>query len=171
MKIGLLQVELKIPGAMNLKDKRRVVRSIKDRLHREHLVSVAEVGALETWNLAIIAIAIVSADGAYAQSVLDAITRKLQSHPEAIVESFMADVVDVDQLRAGVEDEDGSALWTEAERREAEELVAADNESDADESGDDEGDDESGDDEGDDLEEDDAEAVGADSDDDSEDEQ
>lgn len=126
MKLGLLQVELKIPGAMSLKDKRRVVRSIKDRLHREHLVSVAEVGALETWNLALLAFAIVSADGAYAQGVLDAIVRKLQSHPDAIVESFMADVVEVDQLLAGAEDEDGSALWTEAEKRDAEELTEAD---------------------------------------------
>lgn len=117
MKIGLLQVELKIPGAMSLKDKRRVVRSIKDRLHREHLVSVAEVGALEVWNLAIIGIALVSADGPYVHSVLDAIVRKLETHSEAVVESYMADVVDVDQLRAGAEDEDGSALWTEDERR------------------------------------------------------
>lgn len=168
MKIGLLQVELKIPGAMNLKDKRRVVRSIKDRLHREHLVSVAEVGALETWNLAIIAIGIVSADGAYAQSVLDAITRKLQSHPDAIVESFMADVVDVDQLRAGVEDEDGSALWTEAERRDAEELVDAEEDSERDESEDAESDEDDSD--GDD-EESDEDAVGAETGDDSEDEQ
>ena len=117
MKIGLLQVELKVPGSMSLKDKRRVVRSIRAKLHREHLVSVAEVGAQSTWNVAIIGIALVSADGPYIHSVLENIIRKLGSHPEAVVENYMLDVVDVDQLRSGAEDEDGSPLWTPEERR------------------------------------------------------
>lgn len=126
MKIGLLQVELNIPGSMSLKDKRRVVRSIKDRLHREHLVSVAEVGALSTWNVAALGISIVSADGGYAHAVLDNIVRKLHSHPEARLDNFLLDVVDVDQLRAGSLDDDGSELWTPDERRDAEDLLTSD---------------------------------------------
>ena len=48
MVVGILQFELLVPGATSLKDKRRVVKSVKDRLHREHLVSVAEVGPAST---------------------------------------------------------------------------------------------------------------------------
>src|SRR5258707_366794 len=47
MMVGILQFELLIRGSESLKDKRRVIRSLKDRLHREHLVSVAEVGLLD----------------------------------------------------------------------------------------------------------------------------
>jgi len=57
MVVGLLQVELHIHGAMSLKDKRRVLRSVKDRLHREHMVAVAEVGDPERWSVAVLAIA------------------------------------------------------------------------------------------------------------------
>ncbi len=52
MFIAILQFHLMIDGSTGLKDKRRVVRSIKDRLHKDHMVAVAEVDDLETWNLA-----------------------------------------------------------------------------------------------------------------------
>ncbi len=44
--VGILQFELLIRQRRSLKDKRRVVRSVRDRLHREHLVSVAETACL-----------------------------------------------------------------------------------------------------------------------------
>ena len=44
MRIGVIQIELSIPGAMSLKDKRRVVRRMKDRIAQKFNVSVAEVG-------------------------------------------------------------------------------------------------------------------------------
>ena len=45
MTIGVLQVEISVTDAMSLKDKRRVVKSIKDRIAHGHNVSIAEVGA------------------------------------------------------------------------------------------------------------------------------
>src|ERR1041384_8063343 len=64
MVIGLLQFELVIHGSESLKDKRRVVRSVKDRLHREHMVAVAEVASQEVLNLAVLGLACVGSDGA-----------------------------------------------------------------------------------------------------------
>lgn len=78
MVIGILQVELAIEHALSLKDKRAVVKSLKDRLHREHQVSVAEVEALEEHRRAVLGIAIVSNDVRYTQSVLDRILDKLR---------------------------------------------------------------------------------------------
>ena len=46
MKIAVLQFDLSIHDAESLKDKRRIVQSLKDRLHRDHLVSIAEVEVL-----------------------------------------------------------------------------------------------------------------------------
>ena len=51
MVIGLLSVELFIPHAQSLKDKRMVLRSIKDRL-RKFNVAVAEVEHQDTWQRA-----------------------------------------------------------------------------------------------------------------------
>ena len=64
MVIGVLQFELRIRGSESLKDKRRVVRSVKDRLHREHMVSIAEVARQDDIAVASMALACVGTDGA-----------------------------------------------------------------------------------------------------------
>ena len=46
MTVGVLQLELSIGDAMSLKDKRRVIKSLKDRIAHGHNVSIAEVGRL-----------------------------------------------------------------------------------------------------------------------------
>lgn len=87
MIIGVLQFELVIHDSQSLKDKRRVVRSVKDRLHREHQVSVAEVAAQDTLNLAVMGLALVGTDGRYVGQTLDRITEKLRSMHEAEIGS------------------------------------------------------------------------------------
>ena len=118
MKIGILQFEMEVPESRSLKDKRRVVKSIKDRLHREHMVSVAEVGSLEIWNLATMGLACVSADGAYLRGVLAAIVDKLNAWPDAKLAAYSADVIDAEQSLPET-DERGEPLWTPDERRNA----------------------------------------------------
>jgi len=79
MVVGILQFELHIPDSMSLKDKRRVVRSVKDRLHNEHMVSIAEVAEQETINLAVMGLSCVGVDGKVVGSVLDHVSEKLRS--------------------------------------------------------------------------------------------
>ncbi|MBL8762284.1 MAG: DUF503 domain-containing protein [Phycisphaerae bacterium] len=83
MIIGILQFELLIHGSESLKDKRRVVRSVKDRLHREHQVSIAEVATQDSLNLATLGLALVGSDGRHVGEVLDQITAKLRKLPDA----------------------------------------------------------------------------------------
>lgn len=83
MVLGILQFELLIHDPESLKDKRRVVRSVKDRLHREHQVSVAEVAALDKLNIAVLGLACVGTDGARIGEVLDHVTEKLRALPDA----------------------------------------------------------------------------------------
>lgn len=78
MVIGVLQFELLIHDGQSLKDKRRVVRSLKDRLHREHQVSVAEVGANDLLNVALMGLSVTAPDARRAADVLDAIEAKLR---------------------------------------------------------------------------------------------
>jgi uncharacterized protein len=87
MVIAILQFEVIIHGAESLKDKRRVVKSIKDRLHREHMVSVAEVARHDSLHVGRLALAAVCTDdkraggagGRRAGELLDTITAKLRS--------------------------------------------------------------------------------------------
>jgi len=78
MVVGILQVELSVDGAASLKDKRRVVRSVKDRLHREHQVSVAEVDLQDRISTAVLGIVMAASDVKHCQSSLDRILDKLR---------------------------------------------------------------------------------------------
>jgi hypothetical protein len=62
MFVAVARFVLQIPGARSLKDRRRVVKSFKERLGARLKVSVAEVGELEAWQVATVAIAVVSGD-------------------------------------------------------------------------------------------------------------
>ena len=85
MFVGVLQAELSIPGAYSLKDKRHVVKSVLDRLRREHAVSAAEVGDLDTWNRAVIGVAFVSNEARHAESHLQQIVNRLQRERDAVL--------------------------------------------------------------------------------------
>lgn len=93
MVVGVLQFDLLIAGAESLKDKRRVVRSVKDRLHREHQVSVAEVAAQDRMDVAVMAIALVSSEGRRAGEVLDTIENKLRKLLDAEVGSVSRQIL------------------------------------------------------------------------------
>src|SRR5882724_3182848 len=70
MHVGVLQLQLSIADAMSLKDKRRVVLSLKDRIAHAHNVSIAEVGALDEHRRSIIGIAMVANDRGYVEGAL-----------------------------------------------------------------------------------------------------
>ncbi|MCC6951759.1 MAG: DUF503 domain-containing protein [Phycisphaerales bacterium] len=83
MVIGVLQFELLIHDAQSLKDKRRVVASLKDRLHRDLRVSIAEVGLQDRPSAARMAVALVARDGARAGEVLDKVVLALRRLADA----------------------------------------------------------------------------------------
>jgi len=60
--ISLLTIELMIPWARSLKDKRSAVRGLKDRLRSRFNASVAEVAYQDKWQRAIIAVCIIGSD-------------------------------------------------------------------------------------------------------------
>jgi uncharacterized protein YlxP (DUF503 family) len=60
MPVGLLTLELHIPDAHSLKDKRQIVRSLKDRLRRHFNVAVAEMEYQDVWQRSIICVVTLS---------------------------------------------------------------------------------------------------------------
>jgi uncharacterized protein YlxP (DUF503 family) len=70
MVIGVCVLELSISESSSLKDKRKIVKSVLARLRNEFNVSVAEVGAQDQRQWAVIGVACVSSDRDYAQGLL-----------------------------------------------------------------------------------------------------
>jgi len=68
--VGVLTITLSIPEANSLKDKRKVIKGLKEKLRNKFNISVSEIGDQDIWRTAIIAMAIVSADSAFANGVL-----------------------------------------------------------------------------------------------------
>ena len=62
--------ELHLPACRSLKDKRHVVKSLKDRLHHRFNVSAAETGHHDLWQRAELTVCVVATDRAHAESVL-----------------------------------------------------------------------------------------------------
>lgn len=93
MVVGVLQIEIAIPDAMSLKDKRRVVKSIKDRIAASHNVSIAEVDALDEHRRAIIGIAMVSNDRRYVEGALSKLVDFVRMNPAARLEDYQMDLL------------------------------------------------------------------------------
>jgi uncharacterized protein YlxP (DUF503 family) len=83
--IGVLTLELQISEAHSLKDKRQVVKSLKDRLRTKFNISVAEIDGQETWQHSVIAAVTVSGDRGRAEQVLQAAEREAASQLGAML--------------------------------------------------------------------------------------
>jgi uncharacterized protein len=81
--IGLLQLDFRIPGSRSLKDKRRVLNSLKQRMRNRYNCSVAETEYLDVWARAHLAVCVVSGSSRHANEQLNEIVRFASSHHEA----------------------------------------------------------------------------------------
>jgi uncharacterized protein YlxP (DUF503 family) len=79
--IGLTRLELLIPGARSLKDRRRALKSLKDQMRNRYNCSVAEVGPKEKWARAMLAVCVVSDDSAHVSAQLNEIIRFASTKP------------------------------------------------------------------------------------------
>jgi uncharacterized protein YlxP (DUF503 family) len=71
--IGVLTLEILVEDSHSLKEKRHVVKSLKDRLRVRFNVSVAEIAGLDSWQHAVVAAVTVSSDRIRAEQVLTAV--------------------------------------------------------------------------------------------------
>ena len=93
MTIGVLQLEIGIGDAMSLKDKRRVVKSLKDRIAHGHNVSIAEVGALDQHRRAIIGIAMVANESRYVEGALSKIVDFVRGIPAVDLMDYQIELI------------------------------------------------------------------------------
>jgi uncharacterized protein len=70
MPIGLLTLDIHILDAQSLKDKRQVLRSLKDRLRAHYNVSVAELAHQDTWQRSVVGVVTITSDAAFLEKSL-----------------------------------------------------------------------------------------------------
>ena len=93
MTIGVLQLEIGIGDAMSLKDKRRVVKSLKDRIAHGHNVSIAEVGALDEHRRSIIGVAMVANESRYVEGALSKIVDFVRGIPAVDLMDYQIELI------------------------------------------------------------------------------
>ena len=89
MVIGLLKIELYIESSRSLKDKRKIVKSLIQKLKSKHSnLSVSEIDLLNNWKKSIIAIVTVSNEITFIYSVLEKVLDYvLEGYDYQVVES------------------------------------------------------------------------------------
>jgi uncharacterized protein YlxP (DUF503 family) len=78
--VGVLKLTLYIPESGSLKGKRRVLRSLKDRLRSQFNVSVSEVDHQNLWQKSTVAVALVTGDRKHADRSLQGILNRIESY-------------------------------------------------------------------------------------------
>ena len=74
--IGVLTLEIRVENSHSLKDKRQIVKGLKDRLRHKFNVSVAEVDYQDLWQRALVAAVTVASDHAHGERVLQTVERE-----------------------------------------------------------------------------------------------
>lgn len=76
MPVGILTLEIHLPDAHSLKEKRYVVRKIKDRLRARFNVAVAELDHQELWQRAVVGVVSISSDQKNLETVMEGVQRE-----------------------------------------------------------------------------------------------
>src|SRR6185295_9684198 len=118
MHVGVMRLELEIPGARSLKDKRQVVRSFKERVKARLSLSIAEVGHQDKLQRATFGVAVVSSDPAVCEELLGRVASMAGTLPNAIVSDRATEVIPFGEagtgVRGGIEQ---LASWTNSDDR------------------------------------------------------
>ncbi|HVZ72197.1 MAG TPA: DUF503 domain-containing protein [Polyangia bacterium] len=102
MVVGIARVTLFVAGSLSLKDKRTVVRRVKDLVLQKFDVAIAEVGDQDVYQRAVLGLAVVGNDARHVSSVLDAALDIVRAKAEVLdVEREIQTFSDGDPLKAG----------------------------------------------------------------------
>ena len=82
MIVGVLELRVSVFDAMSLKDKRRVIKSLKDRISNKYNVSIAEVGQNDNIRTSTLGVSLVANDSRFVESSLSKIVDFVRSVPQ-----------------------------------------------------------------------------------------
>ena len=84
MTVGIARLSLFLPDSHSLKEKRMVLRRIKDRVRQKFNVAIAEVQNQDLWQRAVLGLAVVGSDRRFVESALDEVMRFVRGEGEVI---------------------------------------------------------------------------------------
>ena len=97
MIVGVVNFELHLPESRSLKDKRRVIKSLIDRIFQRYRVSIAETGFHDLHQRAEISIAVVTQKEADLQKMMEHIRDLLDNVPEAYLTRWEPQLLEADR--------------------------------------------------------------------------
>ena len=87
MTVGIARVTLFVAGSHSLKEKRSVLRRLKDLVTQKYNVSIAEVGENDVWQRAVVGLALVGNERRFVESQLDEVLAFVRSKAEVLDET------------------------------------------------------------------------------------
>jgi len=93
MRVGVLELELFVSNSRSLKDKRMVIKSLKERLKKNFNVAISEVDDQDKWQKATFGIAAIGNDAAYINCILDKAVDFVGSDPDVQVLDHHIDIL------------------------------------------------------------------------------
>ena len=93
MKIGVLCIDFRVPGARSLKDKRRVMTSLKEQLRGRFNCSVAETDFQDLWARGKLAVCVVSDESGHVQQQLNEVLRFASNKPGAEILDYRIEMI------------------------------------------------------------------------------
>jgi uncharacterized protein YlxP (DUF503 family) len=92
--VGVLTIHLHLPACSSLKEKRRRLKPLVARLHREFNVSAAEMGLQDSWQESIIGCAMMGNDNAFLQSALSTVSVWVRGNwPDGMIVDHRIEIV------------------------------------------------------------------------------
>lgn len=93
MIIGLLTLELHLGEAHSLKDKRRIIKSLIDRIKNRYNVSVAEVGEQDLWQRSTVGICMVSCEQSHVHQVLASVVKFVEAQGTVLIANYQTELL------------------------------------------------------------------------------
>jgi uncharacterized protein len=82
MTVGIARLTLFLPASHSLKEKRMVLRRVKDRVRQKFNVSIAEVEENDVWQRAVLGVVLVGNDRKFTEAALDEVIRFVRGEAE-----------------------------------------------------------------------------------------
>ena len=93
MIVGVLRLQVSVFDAMTLKDKRRVIKSLKDRMANKYNISVAEVDYNDSIRTSVLGVAMVANDSVFLNSALSGIVDFVRKIPQLSLIDYHIEMV------------------------------------------------------------------------------
>ncbi len=93
MIIGVLTIELFLGEAQSLKEKRKILKGLLERIKNRFNVSVAEVAGQDTWQSSTVGISFVSCEQAHVHKVFASIVRFIESQGTVVITDYRTELL------------------------------------------------------------------------------